>query len=433
MRTVLVTPIGPGEPRNGLAHRAAQWHRALAEVSESVTVVVPVSGPATAADGWVVAPDPDDRIDVPRLARGCTADLGRRVGAGLGRADVVVGFRSYLGDVASGIAEAVGAALLVDLDDDDAEYLRRSGDPVEAERYERLVAELTARADLVVSARPGRVGGCVPNAVDLPPQPERRPSKRVLLVGNHRYAPNADGARWMAEEVFPLVAAAVPEATLELVGPGSEHLGGRGVVDDLGPVYASAGVAVVPIRTGSGTRVKAVEAWAHEVPVVATTLGIEGLGATDGLDVVLADDAAGFAAAVVGLLTDPGRAAAIGRAGRARVAAAFDAASVRRDMAGLVRSLVGTATWHVVSAGGLELTPVDDGLVVAVPATGAVHHLNGTAAAVYALADGTLTAAGIAEAFAEELGLEEPPLEPVADAVAQLVRAGIVRHRRSGV
>jgi glycosyltransferase involved in cell wall biosynthesis len=70
------------------------------------------------------------------------------------------------------------------------------------------------------------------------------------------------------------------------------------------PELARADLAVVPLRSGSGTRLKILESFAHRLPVVSTTLGAEGLDVEDGVHLLVADDAGGFAAACERLLTD---------------------------------------------------------------------------------------------------------------------------------
>jgi glycosyltransferase involved in cell wall biosynthesis len=80
-----------------------------------------------------------------------------------------------------------------------------------------------------------------------------------------------------------------------------------------------AAVFVVPLRVGGGTRLKIYEALAMEHPLVSTTIGAEGLPLEDGKHMLVADDAAGFAQAVLSLLEDPARATAMGRTSAAYV------------------------------------------------------------------------------------------------------------------
>jgi glycosyltransferase involved in cell wall biosynthesis len=144
------------------------------------------------------------------------------------------------------------------------------------------------------------------------------------------WAPNADAAVWIADEVWPLVRARVPGARLLLVGrdptPAVRARAGTdvevtGTVDDVRPFLARARVALAPLRAGGGSRVKILEALDGGRPVVATSIGAEGLGDLVGRGVVLADEPGAMADALVGLLVDRDRAEGLGRAGREAVAA----------------------------------------------------------------------------------------------------------------
>ncbi len=161
----------------------------------------------------------------------------------------------------------------------------------------------------------------------------------VLLVGHLARPENDDGARWLLREVWPHVVAAVPDARVRLVGagagPGLVAAAGPGVelagyVPDLDAEYAAAWCCVVPVRTGAGVKFKAVEALVHGVPVVATTVGAEGVGGPEWFAAV-EDDPGALASAVVAVLRAPEdareRAAAVqDLAGDAHGPAAFDAA-----------------------------------------------------------------------------------------------------------
>jgi glycosyltransferase involved in cell wall biosynthesis len=157
----------------------------------------------------------------------------------------------------------------------------------------------------------------VPNVYSAPASPVGRASVRepptLSMVGTLHYPPNADAARFMVACVLPEVHRKLPGVELRLVGdPGSStsDLARRpgviatGLVDDIESELARADVAVVPVRYGSGTRIKILEAFAHRIPVVSTTVGAEGLDVAHGRELLLADDPSQFAAACVDLLTD---------------------------------------------------------------------------------------------------------------------------------
>jgi glycosyltransferase involved in cell wall biosynthesis len=141
-------------------------------------------------------------------------------------------------------------------------------------------------------------------------------SVNILTMGTLHYPPNADGIRWFMQQVFPLIRQHVPEATLTVIGrnPPKDFLVRAsqeprsiqvtGYVPDLGPYLEQAAIMVVPVRAGGGMRVRILEAFARAIPVVTTTIGLEGIDARPGEDVLVADTPADFAAAAVRLLQD---------------------------------------------------------------------------------------------------------------------------------
>ena len=159
----------------------------------------------------------------------------------------------------------------------------------------------------------------IPIAVDAQVlQPvERKPNSRnVLTLGTLSYPPNADGIRWFLQEIFPLVKQQIPEVTLTVIGKNpptdfvqmAQQSGGAievtGYVDDLTPYMEAAAVMVVPVRAGSGMRVRLLEAFARAMPTVTTTIGLEGIIAEADKEILLADEPDSFAAATVKLLND---------------------------------------------------------------------------------------------------------------------------------
>jgi glycosyltransferase involved in cell wall biosynthesis len=146
----------------------------------------------------------------------------------------------------------------------------------------------------------------------------------VAFVATMGWAPNVDAAVWLGREIWPSVLARVPDAQLLLVGkdpaPAVRALAGEsihvtGTVPDVIPYLAQSRVVVAPLRAGGGTRLKIMEALDVGRPVVATSLGCEGMSDLVGRGVVVADTAAGLADAIAGLLVDRARAVALGRLG----------------------------------------------------------------------------------------------------------------------
>ncbi len=187
------------------------------------------------------------------------------------------------------------------------------------------------RAVLAAQAPRARIRA-VPTGVDtayFTPNGSGEQSGGLVFTGAMDWFPNEDGIVHFVEAVFPRIRAAVPDASLTVVGrnPGPRvqrlaavrgvHI--TGTVNDVRPYVARGAVYVVPLRVGGGTRLKIFEALAMGKAVVSSTVGAEGLPLTPGTHFVQADDPAQFADSVVALLRDPARRRALGSAGRSLV------------------------------------------------------------------------------------------------------------------
>ena len=191
------------------------------------------------------------------------------------------------------------------------------------------------RRQLMALAEPAKPIAVIPNVVAVDdyqwagPVPDEARFD-IVFTGKMDYRPNVDGVLWFAKAIWPLVRQARPATTWAIVGqrphtrlaalgdaPGIT-LTGR--VDQVQPYLAGAGVYVLPLRIGSGTRLKLIEAMAAGCAVVSTTIGAEGFALESGREAIVADTPEAFAAAVRALLDDPARRVALGE--RARVFAA---------------------------------------------------------------------------------------------------------------
>jgi sugar transferase (PEP-CTERM/EpsH1 system associated) len=194
---------------------------------------------------------------------------------------------------------------------------------MEARRLRAYEADVIARAghSVVVSdADREALGGgprlsTVPNGVDgarFAFDGTPRANADVVFTGNLGYFANADAAAWFAREAFPRVRALHPSARFLIAGarpsrsvralgrlPGVTVLG---PVEDMAAVLRAARVAVAPLRSGSGQQSKVLEALACGTPVVASPLALAGVAAVAGRDLLVAEDAAGTADAVLKLL-----------------------------------------------------------------------------------------------------------------------------------
>jgi glycosyltransferase involved in cell wall biosynthesis len=169
---------------------------------------------------------------------------------------------------------------------------------------------------------PGGRFHVAPNGVDtdaFAPQgdgeePEDR--RTILFVGSSGWEPNRDAMEYFACSIWPRIKQDFPSAqcrwagridTSEAVRFQSHGIETLGHVDDLRPCYQRAACVIAPIRAGGGSRVKIIEAWAMGKAVVSTSIGAEGLLARDGENILVRDEPAAFAAAVVDILSDPSR------------------------------------------------------------------------------------------------------------------------------
>jgi glycosyltransferase involved in cell wall biosynthesis len=171
----------------------------------------------------------------------------------------------------------------------------------------------------------------VPNGVDLDHyafRPGPAASERLFFVGDLSWAPNAEGVRWFARDVWSTLSKQRPGATVEILGRRAPAdlvsltgprfvLAGEG--GDTRPHWRQAAVGIVPLLAGGGTRLKILEAAACGVPVVSTSVGAEGLSFVEGEEILLRDEPGAFAEAVAGLLADAASRARMAEAARRRV------------------------------------------------------------------------------------------------------------------
>lgn len=221
--------------------------------------------------------------------------------------------------------------------------------------FERWVAQAFDDV-VVVSDEDARAFGSpvrvTPNGVDVAsyePTPLGADPRLVFTAALYT-GPNVDGIRWFVREVLPVLRRSIPAAQLDIVGsaPVAEvkalasqpgvHL--HADVADVRPFLAAARAAVIPLRIGSGTRLKALEAMAAARPVVGTRIGLEGLHVTDGIDVLIADDPAAMAQSLYRVLTDDAAATALATEGRRLVETRYDWAPIAAGYAdGLLAGL----------------------------------------------------------------------------------------------
>jgi glycosyltransferase involved in cell wall biosynthesis len=163
-------------------------------------------------------------------------------------------------------------------------------------------------------------GFVVPNGVKLPDTSTSRnktfgKTNNILFCGALDYFPNEEGLTWFCKEVLPLVIRENPKATLMVVGGGKpgptllellkhESVIYYGMVDSVKEYYEKAELAIIPLLSGSGTRLKLLEAMGHQVAVVSTSAGAEGITYTNKKNIMIADDHLLFARTINRVLMD---------------------------------------------------------------------------------------------------------------------------------
>ncbi len=342
---LMISPVMPASTGNGLQMRAAMTLRALVH-HYRVTLLVMARYPSAGGPG--IEPDLERFCEQVFLT---PAGLGRSGHAVSkisdkdntepdGPFDLVHFFRLATVEMADKWIASAGAVHL-DLDDVEscsraaiAELLRANGQE-HAARAEERAAEAALKQEIAALLSFDRVYVCSPGDENLLPicgtaevrvlpnviEPPtsllpRNPGQpfTLLFVGTLGYAPNDDGLRFVAEDVLPLLRAGAPVPfRIQIVGHApkgirmlAEHpeIEVSGFVPSLAPVYAAAGAVIVPLRAGGGTRIKVLEAAAHRVPIVSTSIGIAGIAMRDGHHCLVADDPSAFAASCIQLMQD---------------------------------------------------------------------------------------------------------------------------------
>lgn len=181
-------------------------------------------------------------------------------------------------------------------------------------RYSAVLATSAADAALVSQIAPEARCSVYPNSLPWVERPQRSEGRDIVFSGNFEYHPNIDAVQFLIGSIWPEIHRRHPGLWLRLVGRGDKfvrhlvppemNIEVTGAVENAFEEIAKAALVIAPLRTGSGTRIKILEAWSAARPLVATSLAAEGLAIMNGDNILLADSASTFADAVDRLLSD---------------------------------------------------------------------------------------------------------------------------------
>jgi len=176
----------------------------------------------------------------------------------------------------------------------------------------------------------------IPIALDLSKcssYPRQEKARRITFIGGLHWPPNSEGIRWFHREAWPQIKERAPEALLTIVGrnpkpgfiaPTDSSIELTGYVDDIAPYLAETAVFIVPLLAGGGMRVKILDAWSCNLPVVSTKIGAEGILAKHGENLLIADEPTSFASAIIEIMKNPELASCLSRGGRKTLELHYD-------------------------------------------------------------------------------------------------------------
>lgn len=387
MRVLLLTPSLPYPPHQGGAIRNYGLARGLHEAGHRVCILSfhtggldPAATPLADICEWVETVSPPERAKSQRLrdmALSGLPDLARRLDSPLFRERLEARLSTETFDLIQfeGLEMTPYLPLVRRLqpgarccyDAHNAEYALQwaifhvdrhvperlpaaAYSLLQARRIHRYERSVCAAADCVIAVseedakalRPFRADhrvAVVPNGIFADHYGDDNPrldlgSNVLVFTGKMDYRPNIDAVRWFSDDILPLIREAIADVRLYIVGQkphqsleslrDEPHIELTGWVPDVQPFLQAADVYVAPLRMGSGTRLKILEAMAAGCAVVATNVAASGLDAQAKRSLILADEERAFAQAVVALLKDANRRVTLGQAAQADVRRLYD-------------------------------------------------------------------------------------------------------------
>lgn len=192
------------------------------------------------------------------------------------------------------------------------EYEKSYAEEIEAfKRHDAIFVTSERDGSLIAKDAPNTPQFVIPNGVDTSffrPAGAREEPYSIVFTGAMKYVPNYDGMIYFLDEIFPIIKKRKPQAKIYIVGSNpppilkayqSDSVIITGFVDDVRPYIDEASVVVVPLRMGSGTRLKILEALSMQKAVITTSIGCEGIEVEDGRHLIIRDEPVEFAEAVL--------------------------------------------------------------------------------------------------------------------------------------
>lgn len=169
---------------------------------------------------------------------------------------------------------------------------------------------------------------CLPVKMNIDYSMRQAAPVKVLWMGGFWWYPNAEGVLWFVENIFPLIKGQLVQNNIELHFLGdapprelkaiadNKNVFVHGFVESIDSMLAVTHILFVPLLSGGGVRIKILEAMSNGIPVLSTSKGCEGIGARDGVEVLIRDEPSEFALALVALASDPEMRGQMSLAGR---------------------------------------------------------------------------------------------------------------------
>jgi hypothetical protein len=181
----------------------------------------------------------------------------------------------------------------------------------------------------------------LPPVISIYPGLEQHPT--FVWIGSRGWSPNDDAVRWLGEAIWPAIRAGMPDARLHTFGAAlasAPGLSAHPSPADSAEAFWPGAILLLPLRQAAGVRMRVLEAWARSVPVIATDAALAGLDATDGDDVLIANEPAAFAQAAESLVRSPDLRARLVAGGRRTLVARHDPEAIARQMLEVYRAAI---------------------------------------------------------------------------------------------